>query len=798
MKWLGTIALASVILGSAYGQAPQGINYQGVARDSEGKPVASRDIAIRVTILNNGPSGETEYSEVHEVMTNQFGLFTIVIGQGQSAVSSFNFIGWANGSKWLQIEMDINGGRSFQLMGSQQLMSVPYALYAQYAGNSFEAGQGIEISNNRITNTGDSDNNPSNELNTAVTLGADHKLRISDAGGTKEADLSPLLGASQNLSNVLSIGNSAGNQPITNLGTPTSDSDAATKAYVDAHTDGDSDPANEIQDLTLNGNTLKVTNNTNASSIDLLPYLDNTDNQDLTLNLTTSSLQLSGDGTPVSLAPYLDNTDNQDLTLSADVLALTGDATPVDLSVYRQSLTKTGNNLGITGTAGTVDLSPYLDNTDAQGISLNPGTNILSISGNASTVDFSPYKQTLNNAGNTLNISGATSPIDLTPYLDNTDAQAISLNPGTNILSISGNASTVDFSPYKQTLTTGSVNPDTRSLSLSNGNSVNVDVRDADASVTNEIQDLSLNGATNILSLTNDLTPVDLSAYQQDLNLIGNTLSLSGDGTPVDLSPYVNTDNQNLGLDLGTNVLSISGGTGVNLGSYKQDLSLSGNTLSLSGDVSTVDLSGYVNTDNQTLSYNGASKLLSISGGNNVTITETQNISQVLANGNNTGGATVTGLPTPTNNTDAANKQYVDDADQNLLSRVSTTYAFKTGFSHTNLSSGEQDDQVLAFGTVEFDGFGVLGSNVFTAQESGIYVFIVEGNAVVNVGSTILLSLFFNGSKNYIPIPQPLSGNPRFSASIMFNMVTGQTVSLVGDNIQVGNSFTGKFSGFKL
>ena len=200
-------------------QAPRGINYQGVARDSEGKAIASKKITVRISVLKNTADGDTEYKETHEVTTNAFGLFTLVIGQGNANTGSFDFISWAVGSKWLQLELDPNGGNSFQLIGSQQLMSVPYALYAQYSGNGLTAGQGIAITNGAINNTGDGDNSPTNEI--------------------------------QNIRQVLSQSNDAGGLKVTNLGTPTTYSDAATKQYVDNLdvADGDKSSTNEIQNI---------------------------------------------------------------------------------------------------------------------------------------------------------------------------------------------------------------------------------------------------------------------------------------------------------------------------------------------------------------------------------------------------------------------------------------------------------------------------------------------------------------------------------------------------------------------
>jgi hypothetical protein len=92
--------------------------------------------------------------------------------------------------------------------------------------------------------------------------------------------------------------------------------------------DADANPANEIQDLSLAGNTLSLTGD--ATPVNLSGFLDNTDAQDL--SLAGNTLSLSGDASPVDLSGFLDNTDAQDLSLTGTVLSLTGDATPVDLS----------------------------------------------------------------------------------------------------------------------------------------------------------------------------------------------------------------------------------------------------------------------------------------------------------------------------------------------------------------------------------------------------------------------------------------------------------------------------------
>jgi hypothetical protein len=130
------ILVSLVLMGMAgygYGQAPLGINYQGIARNMDGTPKSEQPISIRVSILDGGISGVVEYSEIHEVVTNQFGLFALVIGQGDK-IGDIQNIEWSTGDKWLQVEMDAEGGNNFEIIGAQQIFSVPYAMYASQSG----------------------------------------------------------------------------------------------------------------------------------------------------------------------------------------------------------------------------------------------------------------------------------------------------------------------------------------------------------------------------------------------------------------------------------------------------------------------------------------------------------------------------------------------------------------------------------------------------------------------------------------------------------------------------------------
>jgi hypothetical protein len=109
---------------------PLKFNYQGVARDSAGYGLDTRTISMRITIHDSTATGPTQYSETQITTTNSFGLFNVQIGAGSVVSGSMNDITWANGDKFIQVELDSNGGIDFVDLGASQLLSVPYAIYS--------------------------------------------------------------------------------------------------------------------------------------------------------------------------------------------------------------------------------------------------------------------------------------------------------------------------------------------------------------------------------------------------------------------------------------------------------------------------------------------------------------------------------------------------------------------------------------------------------------------------------------------------------------------------------------------
>ncbi len=120
----------------ASGQVPQLIDYQGMARDGSGIPLANTSIGVRMSVLEGPLPGTLIYSERHTPLTNSYGLFHLMIGDGIVLFGSFAGINWASGDIYVQTEIDPNGGTAYIDMGKSKMATVPYAFYAGGGGGS--------------------------------------------------------------------------------------------------------------------------------------------------------------------------------------------------------------------------------------------------------------------------------------------------------------------------------------------------------------------------------------------------------------------------------------------------------------------------------------------------------------------------------------------------------------------------------------------------------------------------------------------------------------------------------------
>lgn len=134
MKKLKLIILLMVLgVGTVLAQAPHLFNYQGVARDTKGAPLANQTLGLQLSILSAENATVSDYTETQTVTTNEFGLYTLKVGEGTPINGTLKMVNWESGSKYLKVEIDPKGGTNYTTAGNAQLLSVPYAIFANKA-----------------------------------------------------------------------------------------------------------------------------------------------------------------------------------------------------------------------------------------------------------------------------------------------------------------------------------------------------------------------------------------------------------------------------------------------------------------------------------------------------------------------------------------------------------------------------------------------------------------------------------------------------------------------------------------
>jgi trimeric autotransporter adhesin len=127
-----------VISFSAYAQAPNLLNYQGVARNSMGIPLPDQPMNLRLSVHNHTANGEVVYSETRAIITNPGGLFSVKVGSAgtTSATGTIDGVNWLSGDKYLQVEIAPSPNDNYLDLGTVQLVSVPYAFNAVTAATA--------------------------------------------------------------------------------------------------------------------------------------------------------------------------------------------------------------------------------------------------------------------------------------------------------------------------------------------------------------------------------------------------------------------------------------------------------------------------------------------------------------------------------------------------------------------------------------------------------------------------------------------------------------------------------------
>ena len=339
MKTSIAALIALIIAGTTWAQSPESFKYQAVVRDGAGAILSSQTVGLRMTILQGSSTGAVVYQESFTPTSNAVGLVNLSIGQGSVISGTFSGIDWSAGPYFMESAMDASGGTSYTLMGTSQLLSVPYALHATNVENDSD-GQTLTYNGT----TGD----------LSISNGNSVTLPLSASGddwGTQTASSDATL-----------TGDGTSGAPLSVVGDLTDD-----------------------QNLNLTSNTLSIDN---GNSVDLSGYLDNTDAQ--TLSFSSTSLSISG-GNTVDLASLQDGVNDADAdpanelnismvlsgttlnlsdvggTLTADLSSLQDGVTDPDadptnelqtLSISGQDLTiSAGNTVSLPSAGNTLDMA---------------------------------------------------------------------------------------------------------------------------------------------------------------------------------------------------------------------------------------------------------------------------------------------------------------------------------------------------------------------------------------------------------------------------------------------------------
>ena len=142
--YLLIIALAHFLINSSiFAQAPQKMSYQAVISNSNDSLLISTPVGMLISLVQSSPTGIVVYSETQTATTNANGLVSLQIGMGTALSGTFSGIDWAAGPYYVKTETDLNGGTNYTIISSNEILSVPYALFSANGTPGPQGPQGI-------------------------------------------------------------------------------------------------------------------------------------------------------------------------------------------------------------------------------------------------------------------------------------------------------------------------------------------------------------------------------------------------------------------------------------------------------------------------------------------------------------------------------------------------------------------------------------------------------------------------------------------------------------------------------
>jgi hypothetical protein len=152
MKKIISIFTTILLTVSVFAQSPQKMSYQAVIRNSSNALVINTQVGMQISILQGAANGSAVYVETQTPTTNANGLASLEVGNGTVVSGNFANINWANGPYFIKTETDPTGGNNYSITATNQLLSVPYALFSgngilgvSTSGDSLFLGNGNHI-----------------------------------------------------------------------------------------------------------------------------------------------------------------------------------------------------------------------------------------------------------------------------------------------------------------------------------------------------------------------------------------------------------------------------------------------------------------------------------------------------------------------------------------------------------------------------------------------------------------------------------------------------------------------------
>jgi hypothetical protein len=791
---------------------PDGFLYQAVVRDANGNLAANRTIYVQIAIKKTTATGSTVYADNYVVRSNADAMFSIVIGQGTNKSGTYSnllSIPWGSDKFFFNLKLCVaptipgtGWTPSYRDMGTTQLWSVPYAMFANKAQSSMDSLTVTASGNTRklklgnytpiYFNVADQDSSKTNEIQTISRNGGrlllnlnggvislpdssalnelqtisrtGGRITLNQGGGTISLPDSSATNELQTISktgNVVTLNQGGGsytdadNQTLSASGTGSNKtiSISGGNSVIVNVNDGDTSMLNEIQSINQSTNKGTLTLSKNGGSI-VLPDSSAT-NELQTISKTGSTISLSNGGGSVTDA------DNQNLSITAGkgTIQISGgnniklaDSSAVN-ELQNLSVSSSGSNRNIGISNGNNIIVNVNDGdtsmlNEIQSISQSTNKGTLTLSKNGGSIvlpDSSAINelQTISKTGSTISLSNGGGNVT------DADNQNLSITAGKGTIQISGgnNIKLADSSATNelQNLSVSTFGSN-RSIGISNGNNIIVNVNDADSSATNELQTISKTG--NAVTLSNgggSITVTDNQTLSASGTGSTKTISISGGNSininvnDADSSATNELQSISQSTNKGTVTLSKNGGSILlpdsSATNELQTISKTGSTISLSNGGGSV-----TDADNQNLSITAGKGTIQISGGNNIKLAdssatnELQNLSLSSSGSNRNIGIS-------NGNNIIVN---VNDADSSATNELQTIS--KTG-NTVSLSNGGgsvtvTDNQTLSASgsgsnkTISISGGNSVNLDVFDGDSSASN----ELQTLSQVGNVISLS----------------------------------------------------------